>query len=40
MQSGESVIMLLGHETEDPVKVWKQLIGHYDPNEAKVIISI
>ncbi len=28
--------MLLGHETEDPVLLWKKLIGHYNPEEAKV----
>lgn len=37
MLSGESVILLLCHEIEDPIKKWKKIIGISDPFEAKVI---
>jgi nucleoside diphosphate kinase len=30
------MVLLLCHETENPIKIWKKLIGHMDPNEAKV----
>lgn len=35
---GECVILLLCHETEDPINKWKKLIGPSDPLEAKVSI--
>lgn len=35
---GECVILLLCHETEDPITKWKKLIGPSDPVEAKVNI--
>lgn len=38
MLSGESIVLLLCHETENPIEKWKKIIGHMDPAEAKVII--
>lgn len=34
--NGESCVFLLCHETEDPIKKWKKMIGNSDPIEAKV----
>lgn len=36
MLSGETLIILLCHETQNPITKWKKMIGHYDPVEAKV----
>ena len=33
---GESLILLICHVTEDPIKKWKKIIGNMDPIEAKV----
>ena len=38
MLSSDSLIILLTHETKDPIKFWKELIGPMNPSEAKVII--
>ena len=35
MFSGESTILLLCNEVEDPIKKWKQIIGNKEPVEAK-----
>ncbi len=35
MLSGESTILLLCNEKEDPIEKWKKMIGHKDPLEAK-----
>lgn len=35
MTSGPSVVLLLTHETVDPVQKWKELCGAMDPVEAK-----
>ncbi|CAD8175836.1 unnamed protein product [Paramecium octaurelia] len=35
MLSGECVMFLLCHETENPILVWKKMIGNKDPIEAK-----
>jgi nucleoside diphosphate kinase len=39
MLSGECIVLLLCHETENPIDKWKKLIGPMDPVEAKVIIA-
>ena len=36
MLSGDSVVLLLCHETENPIEKWKKLIGKCDPEVAKV----
>ena len=33
--SSECVVLLLCHETENPIEKWKKIIGHMDPVEAK-----
>lgn len=35
MLSGECIMLLLCHETENPIAVWKKMIGNKDPVEAK-----
>jgi nucleoside diphosphate kinase len=35
MLSGECVVILLCHETENPIEKWKKMIGHMNPSEAK-----
>ncbi|KAM3142181.1 hypothetical protein pb186bvf_005590 [Paramecium bursaria] len=35
MMSGECIMLLLCHETENPIQVWKKMIGNKDPVEAK-----
>lgn len=35
MLSGECIMFLLCHETENPIQVWKKMIGNKDPAEAK-----
>ncbi|EGR29015.1 nucleoside diphosphate kinase family protein, putative [Ichthyophthirius multifiliis] len=35
MISGESVVLLLCHETENPIEKWKRIIGKSDPEIAK-----
>jgi len=35
MLSGECIMFLLCHETENPITVWKKIIGNKDPIEAK-----
>jgi nucleoside diphosphate kinase len=35
MLSGESTILLLCNEKEDPIEKWKKMIGNKDPVEAK-----
>lgn len=39
MLSGDSVVLLLCHETENPIEKWKKAIGKSDPEVAKVIIT-
>jgi nucleoside diphosphate kinase len=39
MLSGECIVLLLCHETENPIDKWKKLIGPMDPVEAKVIMA-
>jgi nucleoside diphosphate kinase len=34
--SGECIVLLLCHETENPIEKWKKMIGVMDPVEAKV----
>lgn len=36
MMSGECIVLLLCHETENPIEKWKKIIGHMEPLEAKV----
>lgn len=36
MMNGESVILLLTAEGENPIQKWKKFIGNPDPVEAKV----
>lgn len=36
MLSGDSVVLLLCHETENPIEKWKKAIGKSDPEVAKV----
>ena len=31
MTSGECVVLLLCHETENPIEKWKKMIGPSDP---------
>lgn len=31
MLSGECCVLLICHETENPIEKWKQIIGHKDP---------
>lgn len=33
--SGESCVILMCHETENPITFWKEIIGHKDPEQAK-----
>jgi nucleoside-diphosphate kinase len=35
MISGECIVLLLCHETENPIEKWKRMIGPMDPNDAK-----
>lgn len=35
LQSGESMVLLLCHEKEDPIMKWKQIIGPMNPETAK-----
>lgn len=35
MMSGECCVILMCHETENPIKKWKEIIGHKDPARAK-----
>src|SRR5574343_1813741 len=35
MTSGPSIILVLTHETVDPIQRWKELIGPMDPVESK-----
>ncbi|EAS00090.1 nucleoside diphosphate kinase (macronuclear) [Tetrahymena thermophila SB210] len=35
MLSGECVVLLLCHETENPIEKWKKMIGKSDPEQAK-----
>ena len=35
MTSGDCLVLLLTHETEDPIKKWKEMIGDKDPEKAK-----
>lgn len=39
MMSGECIVLLLCHETENPIEKWKKMIGNMDPIEAKVLRS-
>jgi nucleoside diphosphate kinase len=36
MTSGESIVILITHQTTNPIIKWKKLIGPSDPNDAKV----
>ena len=36
MLSGPCMVLLLCHESENPIKKWKKIIGNLDPVEAKV----
>ncbi len=36
MLSGECIVILLCHETENPIEKWKKMIGPANPEEAKV----
>jgi hypothetical protein len=38
MLSGESVVIMFCHESENPIEKWKKIIGKSDPVEAKVFI--
>ena len=35
MTSGDCLILILTHETEDPIKKWKEFIGPQNPEDAK-----
>ncbi len=35
MTCGDCLILLLTHETADPIKKWKEFIGNSDPEVAK-----
>jgi len=40
MMNGESIVLLLTCEGENPIQKWKSFIGLPDPVEAKVFIRI
>lgn len=39
MLSGECCVILMCHETENPIEKWKNMIGHKNPETAKVYLE-